>query len=156
VAERAGVLRGRRLVIGVGNRDRGDDGAGRLVADLLRERFLEGVEVLESDGEPARLLEHLEKARALYLIDASVSQAPAGTVRRFDCATPLPPGALQVSTHGLGAGEAIELARALGQLPPCCVVYVIEAGDVRAGGEVSPAVRKAAVAVADRIAAELR
>jgi hydrogenase maturation protease len=157
VVERGDALQVRRLVIGIGNPDRGDDGAGRLVAELLRARVPEDVEIVESDGNAGRLLEHLERADAAYLIDASVSGVAAGTVRRFDCgATPLPSVGLQVSTHGFGVGQAIELARALGRLPPRCVVYAIEAAEVRARGRVSAVVRESTQAVADRIALELR
>jgi len=146
----------RRLVVGIGNPDRGDDGAGPLVSALLRDRVPSDVRVLDSDGEVTRLLELLATADIAYLVDAGASGAPAGTVDRFDCASaPLPQSALQVSTHGLGPAEAIELARSLGQLPAQCVVYAIEAAVVGGGDGVSASVQRSAEQVADRIAAEL-
>lgn len=146
----------RRLVVGVGNADRGDDAVGQLVARLLRGRVPADVELLEHDGEATSLLERLATVDTAYLIDAAVSGAAPGAVRRFDCSqTPLPRDALSMSTHGFGPVEAIELARALGQLPACCIVYAIEAGSVDGGADISTEIARAAEAVATRIAAEL-
>jgi hydrogenase maturation protease len=154
VVEPAGIRH--RVVIGIGNADRGDDAAGLLTARLLAGRLPRDVTVLEHDGEATSLLEHLEGADTAYLIDAAVSGIAAGTVQRFDCArSPLPGGKLTMSTHGFGLAEAIELARALGRLPADCIVFAIEAGDVGAGKNPSSAMRAAAEDVASRIAAEL-
>jgi hydrogenase maturation protease len=146
----------RRLVIGIGNCDRGDDGAGPLVSRLLQGRLPEDVQVVEHDGEASRLLAVLATAYAVYLIDAAASGAPTGSVRRFDCdATPLPGTHVAVSSHGLGLTETIELARALGQLPRRCVVYSIEAANVVAGALVSDEVRAGARTVARQLIDEL-
>jgi hydrogenase maturation protease len=156
VVERQRQQPARRLVIGIGNADRGDDTVGRLVARLLKGRLPADVAVLEHDGETTGLLEELESADTAYLIDAAVSDSTAGAVRRFDCTVAaLPADALQVSTHGLGLAEAIELARALEQLPARCVVFAIEASTVGTGSAVSGEIRAAAEAVAERIAEEL-
>lgn len=149
--ERAGCL-----IIGVGNAARGDDAAGRRVVALLRGRVPAHVQLLDHDGEAASLLDQVARAEAVYLIDAAVSGAEPGRVRRFDCAAaPLPAGAVGVSTHGFGPLEAIELARALGQLPARCIVYAIEAGAVNAGEGLSDPVEQAAERVAASVAAEL-
>lgn len=148
--------RGRRLVIGIGNEDRGDDAVGHLTARLLASRLPRDVEVLEHNGEATGLLEHLASAEAIYLIDAAVSGTAAGSIRRFDCReSPLPSGDFAVSTHGLGPAEAIELARALGQLPRHCIVFAIEAAGVDPGEPLTGALRAAAERVAAQIAAEL-
>ena len=148
--------RPRRLVIGIGNDDRGDDAAGLAVARGLRGRVPAGVEVLEQDGEATRLLELLAAADAAYLVDAAVSGAPPGTIRRLDPAgAPLPRSLFAVSSHGLGLSEAIELARALGSLPPDLVVYAIEGADFSPGGPLSPAVAAAVVEVEARLLREL-
>ena len=69
---------------------------------------------------------------------------------------PLPQGAFGVSTHGFGLHEAIELARALGQLPSHCVVYAIEGASFETGAPQSPLVAGAVVEVASRLSAEIR
>jgi hydrogenase maturation protease len=146
----------RRIVLGIGNPDRGDDAAGRAVARLLRSAPPDGFELVEQDGEATALLAQLDGAAAAFVVDACASGASPGTVRRFDVTTgPLPQAAFGLSTHGFGLAEAIELARALGQLPPCCVVYAIEGGCFEAGAPLSPPVAAAVVAVAERLRAEI-
>lgn len=147
---------GRRLVLGIGNPDRGDDAAGPLVVRQLRGALPGDVTLAEEVGETAAILARIEGAAAAYLIDACASGASVGTVLRFDAAAgPLPQHAFSVSTHGLGLAEAIELARALRQLPPLCIVYAIEADSFEPGAPLTPAVAKAVAEVAQRLRAEI-
>jgi hydrogenase maturation protease len=147
---------GRGLVIGIGNASRGDDGVGRMVARLLQLRMPADVRLIDRDGEATALLADLQSARCAWLVDAAQSGAPAGTIHRIDCAAgdAIAPRR-DVSSHGFGVAEAIGLARALGVLPPHCIVYAIEAVDFAHGAAPSPAVTRAAHEVADRILAEL-
>lgn len=145
-----------RLVIGVGNPDRGDDGVGRVVAQSLRGRVGAGVEVLERDGEVTALLDCLERTDCAYLVDAAASGAEPGTIHRLEAhRAPLPQGLLSLSTHGFGPAEAVELARAMGSLPATCVVYAVEGAGFEAGQPLSAPVARAAGEVARRILAEL-
>ena len=146
----------RTVVLGIGNPDRGDDAAGRVVARLLRDSLPDDAEIVELDGEATALLAHLEDTTAAFVVDACISGAPTGTVRRFDVGVgPLPQAEFGVSTHCFGLREAVELARALGRLPPACIVYAIEGKTFEMGQALSPAVAAAANAVADRLRAEL-
>jgi hydrogenase maturation protease len=146
----------RRIVIGIGNPDRGDDAAGRSVLRLLRPMLPDDVALEEHDGEATSLLARFDCADAAFLIDACTSGGPVGAVYRFDAAaTPLPAGAFGLSTHGFGLAEAIELARALGQLPPRCIVYAIEGGCFEIGTPLSPPVGAAVADVAGRVCAEI-
>lgn len=143
----------RQIVIGIGNPERGDDGAGRLVAARLAGALPENIEVAELDGEVTALLARLKGKSNAILVDACVSGAPAGTVQRFDAvADPLPGSLFGVSSHGLGLAEAVELARALGDLPPSCIVYAIEGVNFEPGEPVSQSV----VAAVERLATHLR
>lgn len=147
----------RRVVIGIGNPDRGDDAAGLEVARLLRRLLPDGAEVGEHVGDAAALLDRLDGAAAAFLVDACISGAPAGTVRRVDAVvTPLPRWAGDASTHGFGLAEAIELARTLGRLPARCIVYAIEGQSFALGAPLSPRIGMAAAEVARRVAAEWR
>ncbi|GHD60483.1 peptidase M52 [Thalassobaculum fulvum] len=149
-------MSGRRIVIGIGNPDRGDDGVGRLVARSLDGRLPADVEVVEADGEATALLAHMDGAEAAYLVDACASGAEPGTVRRFDAAAaPLPQAAFGLSTHGFGLAEAIELARALRQLPARCVVYAIEGAGFETGAPLSDAVAEAIPQVQERLCCEI-
>jgi hydrogenase maturation protease len=138
------------MVIGIGNPDRGDDGAGRAVTQHLRGVLPADVEIVAHDGETAGLVALLDGIAAAFLVDACASGAPAGTVRRYDVTQgPLPAASFGLSSHGLGLAEAIELARALGCLPPCCVVYAIEGESFAIGTPLSLPV---ATAVGDVVA----
>lgn len=146
----------RPLVIGLGNPERGDDGVGRRVAQGLRDLVGDGADIVEARGEASEIAMLLEGRDTAFLVDACVSGAPAGTIRRLDMACDPPPRAASaLSSHGLGLAEAIALARALGGLPPLCVIYAIECGTFAPGAPLSPGVAAAAVAAARLIAEEI-
>jgi hydrogenase maturation protease len=143
------------LVIGIGNAWQGDDGAGLAAARLVRERAPEGVEVLELEGEPVSLVDALAGADEVFLVDAVRSGAEPGTVHRIDASDgPVPARLSAASTHTLGVGEALELARALGRLPRRVVLYGIEAESLAAGEELTPAVVRAVDEVVGQVLAE--
>jgi hydrogenase maturation protease len=146
----------RQIVLGIGNAECGDDAAGRTVVRLLLGRLPDDVEIAELEGEAMELLARFEGADAAFLVDACWSGAPAGSVRRLDVnVTPLQQGLFSLSTHGFGLAEAVELARALAQLPPYCVVYAIEGATFETGAPLSPAVAAAVADVAGRVQTEI-
>jgi len=146
----------RCVVLGVGNPDRGDDAAGPIVARALRGRLPDGVAVIEGSGEATALIAHMDGAAAVFLIDACVSGAPPGTVHRVDAsAAPVPERLRGLTTHGFGVAAAVELARAVGQLPPRCVIYAIEGAAFETGAALSPAVAAAAAEAARALCAEI-
>jgi hydrogenase maturation protease len=144
-------------VIGIGNRFRGDDGAGLAVARALREMALPDVTVLEQDGDAAALLEILKTGEPLYIVDAVCSGAAAGTLFRLDVTdSPLPMSLRSGgSTHALGVAEALGLSRALGYPPARRVIYGIEGKDFAYGDSLSPSVRSAVEKTAAAIRDEL-
>jgi hydrogenase maturation protease len=147
---------GPTIIIGVGNPDRGDDAAGREVARRLRGACAGDVDVAELDGEATALLAKLETAEAAFVIDACVSGAPPGTIRRVDVAeTPLCGAAFGLSSHGFGLAEALALAATLGVLPRRCVVYAIEGRRFDIGAPVSDAVARAIEEVVERLRLEV-
>jgi hydrogenase maturation protease len=146
------------VVIGVGNQDRGDDGAGAEVLARLEGRVPGGVRLVRLSGaDPAQILEAWAGTARVFLVDAMVSGAPAGTLRRFDAAAgPLPAEVSLASTHALGAGSAIELARVLGRLPESLTVYAIEGTTFTVGAPIGAAVATGAAAAAARILEEVQ
>jgi hydrogenase maturation protease len=126
------------------------------VARVLLQSAPANLRVEQSLGEATQLMHEIATAQWVWLIDAAHSGAPPGTIHRIDCAASnaIVPRR-DVSSHGFGVAEAIGLARALGALPPHCIVYAIEAADFTPGEAPSPAVTRAAHEVADRILAEL-
>lgn len=153
----ANLPRGRRLIIGIGNRDRGDDAIGPIVAERLRAYGLQDIEIVEESGEAARLLDCFVGADCVWLLDAAMSGAPVGTIQCFDVSNaPLPQRQTSVSTHGFGLAEAIELARALKRLPRQCIVYTVEIGSCEIGASLTPEVAAGAHELQARIFAETR
>ncbi len=104
------------VVVGVGNAWRGDDAAGPAVIDRLRNRVGSAVALVESDGEPSRLLDSLGLADRVILIDAIRTGAEPGTVVHFaGDELPADLGTGQ-STHLVDLVDAIALAKVLGRL----------------------------------------
>lgn len=132
------------LILGIGNEYRSDDAAGLLVARRLRARRLPGVEVREHDGEAASLIEAWRGASVVILVDAVAADAEPGRILRLDAnVQPIPHALFRCSTHAFGVAEAIELARALGELPPRLIVYGVVGMSWAHGTERSPAVLSA-------------
>jgi hydrogenase maturation protease len=128
------------LVIGVGNPDRGDDAVGWRVVDQLTG----SCEVARSSGDPAGLIEAWRGHDRVLVVDATRSGLDPGTVWTADLlAEPLPAGAL-ASSHGLGPVEAVELARALGDLPGELILVGIEGSAWEHGTPLSKEVRAGA------------
>lgn len=143
------------LVIGVGNDFRGDDVAGLLVARRIRELNLPHVQVIESDGECTKLMENWKDAEKVILIDAVHSSATPGTIHRVP-AQDLPAKLLQCSTHAFGVAEAIELAKAFGQLPARFSIIGIEGSAFTVGAALSEPVANAVIEVVGLVLQEIR
>lgn len=150
--------RPRILIIGVGNAYRSDDAVGLVVARRLRQDMhlqADQVTIQEESGEGTALLEACQEAELVIVIDAVQSGAAPGSVHRFDARQQALPAVFScASTHSFGLAEAIELARALQQLPSHITVYGIEGKNFAAGMELSPAVEHAVDSVVERIRAE--
>jgi hydrogenase maturation protease len=103
-------------VIGVGERARGDDGVGPAVLARLRESGLPGDVDLVEVRDATALVPLLAGADPVIVVDAVVGLRP-GTVRELRPDDLASRAALAVSSHGVGVGEAIELARVLNDAP---------------------------------------
>lgn len=139
------------LVIGCGNRDRSDDGAGVMVAERLRKL---GFDARILTGEALDLIEAWSGADDVVVVDAVESGAPLGKVWVWDGRTEKIQGSLPISTHGFGVAEAINLASILDCLPKRLRVFGIEGRRFDVGSEISPEVVNATEEVAKRIADE--
>ncbi|MFE8071854.1 hydrogenase maturation protease [Marinobacteraceae bacterium S3BR75-40.1] len=141
-------------VIGIGNPDRGDDAVGREVVIQARDQLPEQVSVLEHSGEVSGLMDCMEGAEILYLVDAAAMGLEPGSVRLFDASTkPLPALRGALSSHAMGLSEAVELARSLDMLPPVCKVLAVEAATFEAGHPLSQPVAQAVPEVVRKLVA---
>jgi hydrogenase maturation protease len=126
------------LIIGLGNPDRGDDAAGLLVADSLRER---GAEAIAHTGGTLDLIEIWAETERVIVVDAVLSGGAPGTVRTWHGSnTVLKKRVFRSSTHGFGLADAMELSRALNHLPKDLTIYGIEAAQFLSGSPPSRAV----------------
>jgi hydrogenase maturation protease len=146
-----------RLVIGVGNVMRRDDGAGIAVARLLKKYVTDGVKVREETGEGASLMAAWQDSDSVIIVDAMSSGDLPGTIRRFDAAEDrLPAGLFHYSTHAFSVAEAVELARELGELPDRVILYGIEGEDFSFGDGCTAAVDSSIDEVVRLILADLQ
>lgn len=134
-----------KLVIGIGNTDRGDDAAG-----VLAVRQLESMNVVER-RDCSDLIDLWADSEDVTVVDAMRSGRPPGTVLSFDAVRESLPARSFPSTHSFGVAETVELARVLGRLPRRLRVFGIEASNFGHGSQPSPEVVAAAAAVAKRI-----
>jgi hydrogenase maturation protease len=135
---------GQVLIIGVGNDIRGDDGAGLAAARLLRKRLSPAISVIELNGDVTGLWDLLRDCELAVIIDAVQPGSQPGTIHRFDASNqPLPDEHSHRSTHGIGLGSMLELARSQGSFPPKVLVYGIEGESFEHGQALTPQVQVA-------------
>jgi len=132
-------------IIGVGS-PFGDDRLGWVAVEMLQGSAalaaLAGGSISFSilDRPGTLLLAHWHDADNVLVVDAVRSGAPPGTRHRLE------PGEVSalgsVSSHGFGLASALELARALNDLPPHLVIHGIEIDPFGAGFSLSEPVRR--------------
>lgn len=139
----------RTQIIGCGNRQRMDDGAGALVAERLRKA---GIAAEVQSGGAFELVASWEQQEWLVLIDAVVTGAPCGTVHVWEGHPPELPYTRQFSSHGFGLAEAFRLGQILDCLPERITVYGIEGDQFGMGERISPEVLAAVDTVVSQVA----
>ncbi|HEY5015177.1 MAG TPA: hydrogenase maturation protease [Streptosporangiaceae bacterium] len=147
----------RTVVVGVGNEFRRDDGAGPEVIARLRARQpgdadLSCVTLAVSDGEPGRLIDLWEGTSLAVVIDAvrDSSLSPGHTCQlAADALAGLADGA--ASTHGIGLGDTVELARALGRLPERLTVLAVVGRDFGFGAGLTAEVAAAVAELVEQV-----
>ncbi|CAM2927214.1 hydrogenase maturation protease [Legionella worsleiensis] len=145
-------------VLGIGS-PFGDDQAGCLVAKRLMDSDLLKLNcpfvVIEAHDRPGiRLLELMEQANKIYLVDAIQTGSPPGTIHRLinEAIFELKP---MLSTHDVGIAQALELGRSLNQLPEHVILYGIEIGSFAHHSELSLPVAHAITKTAALLVKEL-
>jgi hydrogenase maturation protease len=141
-------------VIGVGS-PHADDALGWEVVRRLRKRGgLSEVELFEVDGGQ-RLLDHLDGRGTLILIDALTGGGSPGTIWRFEWPDARLDRMAPASTHALSPAAALELACALGLLPPRVVIHGLEIASSQPGDPLSAVAAAAVPRLALRIEEEV-
>jgi hydrogenase maturation protease len=131
------------LVLGIGNVLMGDEGVGvHAVRTLEHEAWPDHVACLDGGTGGFHLLEFLQDAEWIILIDATVDGQPAGTVSvtRPRYASDFP---RSLTAHDVGLRDLIEAASLVGGLPDVTLVTVSIAGMQSMTPGLSPAVEAA-------------
>jgi hydrogenase maturation protease len=147
----------RTVVVGVGNEFRRDDGAGPEVIARLRalqpgDASLSGVTLALSDGEPGQMIDLWEGAGLAVVIDAvrDTAMLPGHWHQLADAALA---GTVDgaASSHGIGLGDTVELARVLGRLPARLTVLAVAGRDFGFGTELSAEVAAAVAELVEQV-----
>jgi len=144
----------RLVVIGVGNRDRGDDAVGPIVCDRISELDLPDVDVIVFEGSVLDLPIHWSATDRVVIVDAAEPSGDPGQVTEVDVLAERLVTPPSLSTHTIDVGAAIELARALDRLPAALSIIGVEGAEFEFGAELSPAVEHAAEVIVDTITSD--
>jgi len=141
-------------VIGVGS-PLGDDWVGWELAERLRASpalapWRDRITVSLHDRPGAALLQVWRGGGLVILLDAVRSGAVPGTVHRLNAADLLAPPR-QLSTHGFGVADAVQLAAALDALPESLRFFGVEADPAHTDMCLSEAVHTALPALVEEI-----
>jgi hydrogenase maturation protease len=107
------------VVIGIGNRFRRDDGSALKVLEKLTGRIPDSADLVESDGEPTRLIDSWDGAELAVIVETVRRGDAPGTVAgiEWDVQQSPPTPHREHGSHSLGILEAIELGRAVERMP---------------------------------------
>lgn len=132
-----------KLIVGVGNRYRRDEGVGPAVVDRLTEgkTLAPGIQAVDAGTPGVGLLEIARGADRMVVVDAMRTGGAPGTIHVVE------PGRLrslgqeaELSLHGVSMLGVIRLAEALGERLPEIAIVGVEVEDVGWGEGLSPGV----------------
>lgn len=144
------------LILGLGNPILSDDAVGLQVARRLFERIGgEDIDLIEAAASGLQTIQLLSRYDRAVIIDSTRDKVKVGKVRRLQVdelqTYPL------LSSHGVGLGQAVRLARQLGmRLPDPLLVYSIAVADPYTFGErLTPELERALPSLTQQIASDL-
>jgi hydrogenase 3 maturation protease len=128
------------ILLTVGNGMMGDDGAGVLLAQKLRQQPLEDWTVLNGGSAPENMIHRIRDANAsrVLVVDAADMDLPPGSIRRIDAGRLEDP--FLMTTHTLPLSFLIE---ALREFVPRVDLIGIQPGVIAFGFPMSEEVRLA-------------
>ena len=128
------------LIIGYGNVLRGDDGAGYVAADLLRDRIDDaGIEILSEQQLLPELMEPISRAAQVIFIDASVT----GRTGKYNRIPLRPAPACSRFTHHATPESLLAGAQSLYGHTPEATLYTIPGRFFETGQDLTPSVMRA-------------
>lgn len=146
-------------VVGCGNANRSDDGAGPYVIALLRQRGLsEDVALYDAGTDGMGVMYRARGADHLIVVDARAPEGEPGALYEVPGEVLERPPVQSLNLHDFRWDHAIYAGRRIyGEaFPREVTVLLIEAESLALGLDLSPSVRKGAALAADRIEAICR
>lgn len=144
------------LLIGVGNEFRSDDSAGIIAARKLKELLNGDIDIFESDGDGAKLMDMWNGHNNVIIIDAVSFGTSPGTVHVINANKKEFPKEKAIhSSHMFSVTEAIETSKVLNRLPENLTIYGIEGTTYGLGKDISEKVKEAIDKVVSEIQKEI-
>ncbi len=129
------------LVIGIGNEFRGDDAAGLLAAEKLREKNLDHLVIRFNNRDGSALLMLWEGFDNVILIDAVSSDSEPGRIHHVDLLdSSFEEKLTRTSGHNFSIFETVKLAGYVDKVPSNLKLYGIESKNFTMGENPSEAV----------------
>jgi len=143
------------LILGIGNMLMGDEGVGvHIIEKLSSIELPEGVECLDGGTGSFLLLEPMQRARKVVLIDATIDGQPPGTVTRLTpkYAKDYP---RTLTAHDIGLKDLLDAFYLLGDIPEVALyaVSIAPLQEMRIG--VSPAVERSVGRIVELVQEEV-
>lgn len=132
------------LILGIGNKFRGDDGAGVAAAEKICEFCIEKFDVMILDGEGTEIMEAWKDYQNVIIIDAVQVNGSAGKIYELNANEEnLHSDFFNYSSHAFGLAEAINVSKVMNKLPKFLIVYGIEGMHFNFDTKLSPKIEKA-------------
>lgn len=148
---------GRTLILGIGNLLLGDEGVGVHVVRHLESLgpLPAGVDCLDGGTGSMVLLEPMQDAGRLILVDATCDGHPPGTVQRLEprFASDFPPS---LTAHDIGLRDLLESFYLIGEAPEVVLFAVSITLPQDMTTELGPAVAAAVSGIAEAVLVEAR
>jgi len=112
------------LILCIGNKARGDDGAARYVAELLGDRLPDAVTLVSTPQLDIVMAQDVAGASRVLFVDAARRALPAVHVQ------PQPPGTAGTHAHGVDPAGLMSLAETLYGATPTALLVSIAAPDM--------------------------
>jgi hydrogenase maturation protease len=122
---------GKVLILGIGNTLMGDEGIGvSVVRELEKTALPASVELLDGGTGSFLLLEPMQKAEKVILIDATIDGAKTGTVRRLRprYSKDYP---RTLTAHDIGLKDLIDTFYLLGTAAPDVTLFAVSINDLQ-------------------------
>lgn len=150
-------MSGQVVVLGVGNVLMADEGLGVRCVERLEAsgQLPAGVIAIDGGTSSHELLEELDDAALLVIVDAVASDAAPGTLIRLEGDRIPAAFSNRLSPHQHGINDLLATLQLLGRAPARVVVHGMVPGRLALGLELSPAVDAALPALAARVVAEI-